>query len=332
MHDLLPCEKMQLPALENTVTQPKQLPHQKQLCLMLPSGWCSKNSGGREKTACRNISFFPFLFFPLMKCICLNKWFKKNKARDRKGQEVCELFHLEKPAECDSEMVSLELDYSKTLSAQRKVSLFELCAEMDACLFSIQKSVLESASKAENRSILGLWEVLDNVAWWGRWVFTGHGAKWAGRHNGGSSWVGGSEAAWHQAVQRKLRCFAQVCTSLAVGITAMHSLSSACGIHQAECEFCIFLWPASLKPVIKYKLTERKVFILVPSEVLASALLSRMIVYLVCKEPYALNWTDKWKALIQWHTCEFRSVRSSSGAKEQMFPWLQRDILKCFSG
>lgn len=43
---------------------------------------------------------------------------------------------MEKPAECDNEMVSLELGYSKTLSAQRKVSLFEMCAEVDACLFS----------------------------------------------------------------------------------------------------------------------------------------------------------------------------------------------------
>lgn len=56
------------------------------------------------------------------------------------------------------------------------------------------------------------------------------------------------------------------------------------------------------------------------------------LVLLAVKEPYALNWTDKWEALIQWHTCEFQRVRRTSGAKERMFPWLQRDILKCFSG
>lgn len=103
------------------------------------------------------------------------------------------------------------------------------------CLFVFWKWVLKSASKVENRSILGLSEVLNNVAWWGRWVFADHEAKWAGRRNGGSPWLGGSEAAWCQGVQRKLRCFAQVCTSLAVGITATHSLSSAYGIQQAVC-------------------------------------------------------------------------------------------------
>lgn len=56
------------------------------------------------------------------------------------------------------------------------------------------------------------------------------------------------------------------------------------------------------------------------------------LVLLIINKDNALNWTKKQEALIQQHTCEFQHARSSSGAKERMFPWLQRDMFKCFSG
>lgn len=68
------------------------------------------------------------------------------------------------------------------------------------------------------------------------------------------------------------------------------------------------------------------------AKLLQQMVYNNCLVLLLIKEPSAVNWTDKWEALIWQRTRESQCMRSSHEATKRMFPWLQRDILKCFSG